>query len=116
VDELLRFADYGIDLAIMAALIYIIEIKKWNSSNWTQFFVIPGRNPLFIYLLSELLVISLYMIPVASGGDLFSWINRSLFQKLIPGAVGSLLFAISFMMICWGVGWLLDRKRIYVRV
>jgi len=53
---------------------------------------------------------------VASGGDLFSWINRSLFQKLIPGAVGSLLFAISFMMICWGVGWLLDRKRIYVRV
>jgi predicted acyltransferase len=106
----------GIDLAIMAALIYIIEIKKWNSSNWTQFFVIPGRNPLFIYLLSELLVISLYMIPVASGGNLFSWINRSLFQKLIPGAVGSLLFAISFMMICWGVGWLLDRKRIYVRV
>ena len=106
----------GIDLAIMAALVYITEIRKWTNSNWTQFFVIPGKNPLFIYLLSELLVISLYMIPIASGGNLFSWINRNLFQKLIPGAVGSFLFAISFMMICWSVGWLLDRKKIYVRV
>ncbi|MDB5241236.1 MAG: rane protein, partial [Spirosoma sp.] len=106
----------GIDLAIMAALIFIIEIRKWTDSRWTQFFVIPGKNPLFIYLLSELLVISLYMIPVASGGNLFSWINRNLFQKLVPGAVGSLLFAISFMLVCWSVGWLLDRKKIYVRV
>lgn len=106
----------GLDLAIMATLIYMIEIRQWNNANWTRFFVIPGKNPLFIYLLSELLVIALYMIPVASGGSLFSWINRSLYQKLAPGPVGSLLFALSFMMICWSVGWLLDRRKIYVRV
>ncbi|GAB3805932.1 acyltransferase family protein [Spirosoma humi] len=106
----------GLDLAIMAALIYMIEIRQWNNANWTRFFVIPGKNPLFIYLLSELLVIALYMIPVASGGSLFSWINSSLYQKLAPGPVGSLLFALSFMMVCWSVGWLLDRRKIYVRV
>ena len=106
----------GLDLAIMATLIYMIEIRQWNNANWTRFFVIPGKNPLFIYLLSELLVIALYMIPVASGGSLFSWINRSLYQKLAPGPVGSLLFALSFMMVCWSVGWLLDRRKIYVRV
>lgn len=106
----------GLDLAIMATLIYMIEIRQWNNANWTRFFVIPGKNPLFLYLLSELLVIALYMIPVASGGSLFSWINRSLYQKLALGPVGSLLFALSFMMICWSVGWLLDRRKIYVRV
>lgn len=106
----------GLDLAIMATLIYMIEIRQWNNANWTRFFVIPGKNPLFIYLLSELLVIALYMIPVASGGSLFSWINRSLYQKLAPGPVGSLLFALSFMMVCWSVGWLLDRRKIYIRV
>lgn len=106
----------GLDLAIMATLIYVIEIRQWNPANWTRFFVIPGKNPLFIYLLSELLVIALYMIPVASGKNLFSAINDNVYQKLVPGPVGSLLFALSFMMICWGVGWLLDRRRIYVRV
>ncbi|GAB3786045.1 acyltransferase family protein [Spirosoma horti] len=106
----------GLDLAIMATLIYMIEIRQWNNANWTRFFVIPGKNPLFIYLLSELLVIALYMIPVASGGSLFSWINSSLYQKLAPGPVGSLLFALSFMLVCWSVGWLLDRRKIYVRV
>jgi predicted acyltransferase len=30
--------------------------------------------------------------------------------------VGSLLFAICYMLICWMVGWILDRKKIYVRV
>ena len=106
----------GLDLAIMATLIYMIEIRQWNNANWTRFFVIPGKNPLFLYLLSELLVIALYMIPVASGGSLFSWINRSLYQKLAPGPIGSLLFALSFMLVCWSVGWLLDRRKIYVRV
>ncbi|GAB3727615.1 acyltransferase family protein [Spirosoma lituiforme] len=106
----------GLDLAIMATLIYVIEIRQWNPANWTRFFVIPGKNPLFIYLLSELLVIALYMIPAASGKNLFSAINDNVYQKLVPGPVGSLLFALSFMMICWGVGWLLDRRRIYVRV
>ena len=106
----------GLDLTIMATLIYIIEIRQWNSANWTRFFVIPGKNPLFIYLLSEILAIALYMIPVASGESLFSAINSNFYQKLVPGPVGSLLFALSFMLVCWGVGWFLDRRKIYVRV
>ena len=35
---------------------------------------------------------------------------------MVPGAVGSLLFALTFMLLCWSVGWLLDRRKIYVRV
>lgn len=106
----------GIDLVIMAALIYSIEIKDWNKWNWTRFFIIPGKNPLFIYLLSELLVITLYMIPASPGVSVLQWLNSALFQPLAPGAVGSLLFAISFMLLCWSVGWMLDRRKIYIRV
>lgn len=105
----------GLDLVILSTLIYGIEIRNWNRANWTQFFVIPGKNPLFIYLLSEILVIILYMVPVGSASA-FQWINAVLFQPLAPGSVGSLLFALSFMLLCWSVGWWLDRRRIYVRV
>lgn len=106
----------GLDLVILATLIYTIEIRNWNGANWTQFFVIPGKNPLFIYLLSEVLVISLYMIPAGGGERLFGWLNSHLVQPVVPGAVGSLLFALAFMLLCWSVGWALDRRKIYVRV
>lgn len=106
----------GLDLTILATLIYTIEINKWNKANWTQFFVIPGKNPLFIYLLSEVLVIIGYMIPAGGGESLISWIGIHIFQSLAPGPLGSLLFALVFMLLCWSVGWALDRRRIYIRV
>jgi predicted acyltransferase len=106
----------GLDLVILASLMYGIEIRNWKRANWPQFFVIPGKNPLFIYLLSELVVIILYMVPAGGGQSAFDWIGIHVFQGLVPGAFGSLLFALTFMLFCWSVGWLLDRRRIYVRV
>ena len=106
----------GLDLTILATLIYVVEIRHWNRANWTQFFVIPGKNPLFIYLLSEVLAISLNLIPAGEGESAFEWLNSHLVQSVVPGAVGSLLFALTFMLLCWIVGWWLDRRKIYVRV
>jgi predicted acyltransferase len=106
----------GIDLMLIAALLYIVELRRWNGLNWTRFFVVFGKNPLFIYILSELLVIIFYMVQVRPGQSLFAWFNAVFFQVLAPGAIGSLLFALSFMLLCWFVGWLLDRRGIYVRV
>ncbi|HLO81437.1 MAG TPA: hypothetical protein VK166_10780, partial [Chitinophagaceae bacterium] len=74
-----------------------------------------GKNPLFIYLLSEILAILLWFIPVG-GKPLYVAINNAVFQKLAPGPVGSLLFALMIMMTCWLVGYILDKKKIYVRV
>ncbi|MBC7571790.1 MAG: DUF1624 domain-containing protein [Spirosoma sp.] len=106
----------GLDLVILASLIYAIEIRNWTRANWPRFFVIPGKNPLFIYLLSELLAITLSMIPVGGGQSASDWIGIHVFQSIIPGAFGSLLFALSFMLLCWSAGWWLDRRGIYVRV
>ncbi|MEJ7766442.1 MAG: DUF5009 domain-containing protein [Chitinophagaceae bacterium] len=106
----------GIDLVIIAALIFIIEIKNWNRLNWTNFFLVFGKNPLFIYLLSEILLITASFIRVAPGLNLYTWINNVFFQVIAPGALGSFLFAIVFMFICWCIGWWLDKRHIYVKV
>lgn len=106
----------GLDLLIMGALIYAVEVREWNWNNWTRFFVIPGKNPLFIYLLSEVLAIILYMVPVGPKTSAFDAINKALFQSVAPGPIGSLLFALCFMLLCWATGWWLDRRRIYIRV
>jgi predicted acyltransferase len=108
----------GIDLSIIAGLIYIVELKKLGvpEHGWTKFFTIFGKNPLFIYLLSELLAIILYQVNVGKKQSTFSWINSSFFQRVAPGPVGSLLFALTFMMLCWTVGWWLDKRKVYIKV
>jgi predicted acyltransferase len=106
----------GIDLAILGTLLYIVEIRNWNKWNWTRFFTIFGKNPLFIYLLSELLITVFYLVNVTPDQTLHEWVNTVFFQRIAPGAIGSLLFALAYMLTCWSVGWWLDRKNIYIKV
>lgn len=106
----------GLSLAIIATLLFVIEIKTWNQWNWTYFFTVFGKNPLFIYLLAELSSRIFNLVQVGEDLSLKSAISKGFFQTIAPGPVGSLLFAISFMMMCWLVGLWMDKKRIYVKV
>jgi predicted acyltransferase len=104
----------GIDCIILAALIYIIDFLQQHK--WTYFFEVFGRNPLFIYLLSELGATMLWFIHM---GPNHQPLHRWLFQNIFTYAgmyFGSFLFAMSFMLFCWLIGYLLDKRKIYVRV
>jgi predicted acyltransferase len=108
------FLTVGIDMILLAFLIYSIEFRQKTA--WTSFFSVFGKNPLFIYILSELLIIVLMTIPAGPGENVTEWVNRVAFQAAFPGAFGSLLFALVYMLICWGVGKWLDKRKIYIRV
>ncbi len=106
----------GIDLILISSLIYILEMKKWNQLNWSNFFMIFGRNPLFIYILSELLVVILFMVRTSPRENLYGYVNRNFFQQIAPGSFGSFMFAICYMLVCWSIGWWLNKRRIYIKV
>jgi predicted acyltransferase len=102
----------GLDCMILACIIYFVDFL--GKTKGVYFFQVFGRNPLFIYLLSELTVILLWMIRI---GDLslFQWIYQNIFAY--AGAyIGSFLFALTYMLFCWGIGYVLDKKKIYIRV
>ena len=102
----------GLDLFILAAIIYVIDFLK--KKKWTYFFEVFGKNPLFIYLVSEVGVILLAMIPVGDT-SLYGWLYLNIFS--ITGAyTGAFLFAVWWMLVCWLVGWWMDKKKLYVRV
>ena len=105
----------GIDMVMISAFIYMVEVRAWNKWNWTSFFTTVGKNPLAIYILSEVLIVILWMISIGNKNAV-GWINDVFFQKIAPGAIGSLLFAISYMLICWCVGKILDKNKVYIRV
>jgi predicted acyltransferase len=103
----------GIDCVIISAIIYVADFL--GRTNWTRFFTVFGKNPLFIYLLSEIGVIILYVIQPEPGVPLYNWLYQHIYRH--AGLYfGSLLFAISWMLFCWVIGFYLDKKKIYVRV
>jgi len=104
----------GIDCILLAGLIYIIDFLQ--RTKWTYFFRVVGKNPLFIYLLSELGATMLWFIPIgADRQPLYNWLFQNVF-KHAGMYFGSFLFAICYMLFCWTVGYILDKRRIYVRV
>lgn len=103
----------GLDLLVLALLMYVIELRKMR--RWTYFFEVFGKNPLFIYLLSEIAVVIMFTVKV-NGQAAYSWIYATVFQRWAGPNESSLLFALSFMLGCWMVAYLMDRARIYVKV
>jgi predicted acyltransferase len=104
----------GLDLLILGILIYVIELKsiKWGSN----FFLVFGRNSLAIYLLSELLLVIIQLVLVKPGLPFFGWINKEFYQAIFPGPLGTLMFALSFMLLCWAVGYIMDKKKLYIKI
>jgi predicted acyltransferase len=104
----------GIDLALMGTLVYAVEIRSWK---WgTRFLLVFGQNPLAIYLFSELFLTVLSLVWVAPGLSFYDWSNHVFFQRIAPGPFGTLVFAVCYMLVCWTLGYVLYRKRIYIKI
>jgi predicted acyltransferase len=103
----------GLDCIIITTIIYVIDFLQ--KTKWTYFFEVFGRNPLFIYLMAELCVSVLNFIHVNADTSLYDWIFTNIFAPT-GGYFGSFLFALSFMLLCWCVGYMMDKKRLYVKV
>lgn len=103
----------GLDCIIISAIIYVIDFA--GKTKWTYFFEVFGKNPLVIYLLSELLVTVLNYIHIDKKTTLFSWIYNNVFNHF-GGYISSLLFAIVYTLFCWLIGYIMDKRKIYIRV
>lgn len=103
----------GIDLVVLSFLVFIVDMAQ--QKKWTYFFEVFGRNTLFIYLLSEIFVVLLWTF---SAGDTswYSWIYQNIFQSWAGDYNGSVLFALWVMLTCWAVGYVMDKRKIYVKV
>lgn len=103
----------GIDLYVLALLVYVIELR--GQRGWTHFFEVFGRNTLFIYLLSEVGNATMGLTYVGKR-TVFEWVYEAWFRPWAGTRNGALLYALAFMLCCWWVAYLLDRRRIYIKL
>ncbi len=103
----------GADLVILAALMLFIEVVGFKK--WTYFFEVFGRNPLFIFALSGILVKTMSLIRIGDLG-LQGWIYQHGFTPYFAANNASLLFAVAYMLVLWLIGYWMDKKKVYIKV
>lgn len=102
----------GISMMMLASLIYIIELA--DRKKWTYFFVVFGRNPLFIYVFAGIFMTVLRLVPI--GDSNMRTLLYTGIKTISSGPHASFLFAFTIMIISWATGYWLDRKRVYIKI
>ena len=114
----------GLAVLTIAVLVYFIEMKKIKN-NFTKFFDVFGKNPLFIFVLSGFLPRVLSLIRISEmdemGKPIFlnplSWFYHHICKNISSDLrIGSLLYAIILIFFYWLICFILDKKKIYIKV
>lgn len=103
----------GLDLILIGFLIMVIEV--WKKRSWTYPFEVFGRNPLILYILSGVVITLFYDMQIG-GESLKEIVYEAAYTSWLSVKNASLLFAISYMLLIWLIGYWMDRKKIYIKV
>ena len=108
----------GLAASFLGLLIWIIDIKGYKA--WSRFFESFGINPLFLYVLGGVLGILFgsIKVPVADGMiSIKSLIYKEALTPLLGDAtVASCVYALLFVCLNWSIGYILYKKKIYIKI
>jgi predicted acyltransferase len=106
----------GLASTLLALLIWIIDVKGYKSGN--RVFESFGVNPLFIYVTAGIIGILLGSIRIPYAEASIS-LHGYLYQVIRPLAgetFGSLVYSLLFVALNWGIGHILYKKKIYIKI
>jgi predicted acyltransferase len=108
----------GCALVALAICYWITDVNQ-HRGWWTKPFVVFGTNAIAAYALAELVASLLYNIRVHSGRRILTlqdFVYRTIFGNVTPKELGSLLYAIVFVCLCWLPIYWMYRRRIFLKV
>ena len=107
----------GLASTLLALLIWIVDIKGYRK--WSVFFESFGVNPLFIYVMGGVLSILVGTLKITYAGDLITiktFMYKILLEPYMNEYFASLVYALIFVGVCWIVGHILYKKKIYIKI
>ena len=109
----------GMASCILAMLIYFIDIKGRN--RWCRFFQAFGVNPLFCYLVGTILAIVFGRVRLGTDAmgehiTIHSLIYDGWQAVTTTPEAASCFYAITFVLITWVFGYILYKKKIYIKI
>jgi predicted acyltransferase len=109
----------GLSMLLLAAAMALVDLPKWSAKTRDRVCMpalVLGTNAITAYVLSELLAGAVYAIHVTPGYSLHHWIWDRIYPAVPDASFASLVYSVAYVALCWGVIWLLWRKRIFLRV
>ena len=107
----------GLALQFLALSYWVIDIKGYR--RWAKPFEVFGLNAIALYVVADLIAVLLEVINVsgASGAKISigSWIFENLFASWASPINASLAFAITFVLVCLGLMWILYWRKIFIK-
>jgi len=106
----------GLALVCLAACYWILDIKQWRRG--AKPFLVFGSNAIAAYVFAELIAHWIHRVRFPGAGEL-TWqevLYRHLFMPLASAPNASLLYAISFVLICCAAMWALYRRGIFLKI
>ena len=109
----------GMAACILGMLIHAIDIK--GHKRWFKFFQAFGVNPLFCYLVGTVLSIIFSVVRFGQAPDgtpvtIHNLIYDMWLSILPTPEAASCLYAITFVLITWCFGYVLYKKKIYIKI
>ncbi len=104
----------GLAVLCLTLCYAVLDIRKWRGG-WTLPFTVFGMNAIAAYIFAEVFAIGFSALHT---GDL-TWqefVYQNLFDPLASPMNASLLYAISFVLVCWVAMLLLYRKRVFLKI
>ncbi len=115
----------GLALLVLGIFIYLIEFRDAKGA-WSRFFDVFGKNPLFIFFISGFLPRLLALVRLKDHFDEngktvyispFSWFYEHICKPVFSNLKNSsLLYALCMIAFYWLIAYILDRKKVYIRV
>lgn len=105
----------GMAASLLGLLIWVIDIR--GHKRWCRFFEAFGVNPLFMYCLGSVLSILFGYIRVGDK-SLHSWLYNDVYMHWAGGdaTFASLIYAVLFVALNWCIGYILYKKKIYIKI
>ena len=98
----------GMAASLLALLMTIIDIR--GHRRWTTFFQVFGINPLFLYVASEFFAILFGHLGVSNA------VYQAIHSVIPHLQFASLGYAVSFVLFNFLLGYVLYRRRIYIKL
>ncbi len=114
----------GLAVLVLCVLMYTIEMRGRRRPA-SRFFDVFGKNALFIFMISGILPRIYMLFHIADGVNakgeivykgLNAWMYDHIFSPAFGFMNGSLLYAISHILLFWALCYWLDKKKVYIKV
>ncbi len=115
----------GLAMITLGMFIYLLEFKE-AKGKWSHFFDVFGKNPLFIFVLSGFLPRVLALLRWVDHTDengtpvytsAFPWFYEHVCKNINSDLrIGSLAYALCFITFMFLLSYILDKKKIYIKV